>query len=189
MSRHVLHVLDLCRLTEEIACSSYPGIYKPFLAAKRTEQRVVLARGPNGCFDGTQRTLMKLFTIILGIAQVENVLGCMYEWMWLIQCEAKFQNSCRWLQANETSINAGIGQSTLRLTQKMYYPVRESIFISQSMQSLQVQLYNVTRILVTELTLAYRLHPKESFLGLCPYDYCKWRRRLIEKNDLFVYGG
>ena len=150
------------------------------MAAKRTEQRVVLARGPNGCFDGSQRTLMKLFTIILGIAQVENVLGCM--------CECgqysvmQFQNSCRRLQANETNISAGIGQSTLRLTQKMYYPVRESNLINQSIQSLQVQLHNVTRILVTELTLAYRLHPKESFLGLCPYDYCKWRRTAVAKN-------
>jgi hypothetical protein len=55
-----------CSVTREKYCSSYPGIYKAFMASKKVEERVVLAHGPNGCFDGTLRSLMKLFTIILG---------------------------------------------------------------------------------------------------------------------------
>ncbi|OWA53592.1 hypothetical protein BV898_18013 [Hypsibius exemplaris] len=99
-------------VTKEQYCSSYPGIYKPFLASKRTEERVVLATGENGCFDGSQRSLMKIFTIILGKRN-----------------EHQRPDRNKYLTFNPENVQPGI-------------------------------------------EVAYRLHPKESFLYLCDYDYC-----------------
>ncbi|GAV04939.1 hypothetical protein RvY_15139, partial [Ramazzottius varieornatus] len=52
--------------TLEQYCSSAPGFDQAKQTAGKTEQRLVLARGPNGCFTGKNRDLMKYFAILLG---------------------------------------------------------------------------------------------------------------------------
>ncbi|GAV04592.1 hypothetical protein RvY_14856 [Ramazzottius varieornatus] len=52
--------------TAEPYCYSYPGFYKDLQVSGKTEQRVVLARGPTGCFTGKLRDLMKFVVVTIG---------------------------------------------------------------------------------------------------------------------------
>ncbi|OQV26019.1 hypothetical protein BV898_00150 [Hypsibius exemplaris] len=61
--------LKVDNVTPEDVCYSFPGMLSiaPQLASKGIkEQRMVIARGPTGCLDGTIHTLMKHIVVVLG---------------------------------------------------------------------------------------------------------------------------
>jgi hypothetical protein len=59
----------LTSVTPEVFCYSFPGMLSiaPKLATQGIrEQRLVIARGPSGCLDGTIHSVMKHLVVVLG---------------------------------------------------------------------------------------------------------------------------
>ena len=60
--------MSLCFVprTLQTFCFSYPGQSNALVNAGANEQRLTITRGPNGCLDGSLRSIMKLFAILVG---------------------------------------------------------------------------------------------------------------------------
>ena len=64
----ILHVIIFSK-TYESMCYSFPGMLAsaPRMEANGvSEQRLVIARGPTGCLDGTLHSIMRNLVVVLG---------------------------------------------------------------------------------------------------------------------------
>ena len=60
------HVFLDSRANQGLGCRTIPGVSQTIIRDGGTKQSMVLAPGPNGCFDGNLGNLMKYFVLVLG---------------------------------------------------------------------------------------------------------------------------